>query len=160
MTIIKTGTWDDLGLDAAQLRIAVFVEEQGIPLAMEWDDADQTALHAVVYDQLGVPLATGRLLPSETVDSVSTSRIGRMAVNRVMRGSGLGREVLNVLMAAAKARGDQNIVLHAQCSAEHFYTKLGFTPRGEPFDEVGIPHMEMFCKLQEGLRKRYKSKAL
>lgn len=147
MTHVKTGTWDDLGKDAAALRVAVFVEEQGIPLDMEWDEADKTSLHAVAYNRLGVPLATGRLLPTESAAGTKSSKLGRMAVNRVMRGSKLGRDVLNALMAAAKTRGDDEIVLHAQRSAESFYIRLGFSPRGEVFDEVGIPHQEMVRKL-------------
>ena len=151
MTSVKTGTWDDLGKDAAALRVAVFVVEQGIPLALEWDEADKTSLHAVAYNRLGAPLATGRLLASESVKGeiveIKSSKLGRMAVNRVMRGSKLGRDVLHALMAAAKARGDNEIVLHAQRSAENFYTRLGFIPRGDAFDEVGIAHQEMVYKL-------------
>lgn len=147
MTTVKTGSWDELGQDAARLRVAVFVEEQGIPLEMEWDEADKTALHAVAYNRLGVPLATGRLLASEVVAGVISSKIGRMAVNRVMRGAKLGRDVLHALMAAAKARGDDEIALYAQRSAENFYSRLGFTPRGDAFDEVGIAHQEMVCRL-------------
>ena len=147
MTTVKSGGWDALGKDAAALRVAVFVKEQGIPMDMEWDEADKTSVHAVAYNRLGVPLATGRLLPSEVVNGVKSAKLGRMAVNRVMRGSKLGRDVLHALMAAAQARGDQEIVLHAQRSAENFYCRLGFKARGEPFDEVGIAHVEMVCKL-------------
>ena len=147
MTSVKIGTWDELGQDAAALRVAVFVEEQGIPMDMEWDEADKTSLHAVAYNRLGVPLATGRLLPTESVDGAKSSKLGRMAVKRVMRGSKLGRDVLHTLMAAAKDRGDDEIVLHAQRSAENFYARLGFTPRGDAFEEVGIAHQEMVRKL-------------
>ncbi len=147
MTTVKTGTWDELGQDAAKLRVAVFVEEQGIPLEMEWDEADKTAVHAVAYNRLGWPIATGRLLPSTLFNGVPSAKLGRMAVNRVLRGANLGRDVLQALIAAAQARGDQEIVLHAQRSAENFYLRLGFKPRGEAFDEVGIPHVEMVCKL-------------
>ena len=147
MTTVKTGSWDALGKDATALRVAVFVEEQGIPLDMEWDEADKTSLHAVAYNRLDVPLATGRLLPTETAAGVKSSKLGRMAVNRVMRGSKLGRDVLNALIAAAQARGDNEIVLHAQRSAEIFYARLGFSQRGEAFDEVGIAHQEMVRKL-------------
>ena len=151
MTHVKTGPWDELGKDAAALRVAVFVEEQGIPLEMEWDEADKTSLHAVAYNRLGVPLATGRLLPSDSLagqlGKIKSSKLGRMAVNRVMRGSKLGRDVLHALMAVAQARGDDEIVLHAQRSAENFYARLGFSPRGDAFDEVGIAHQEMVRKL-------------
>ena len=143
MTQLKTGSWNDLGTDAAKLRVAVFVEEQHVPMDMEWDEADKTALHAVAYNRLGTPLATGRLLPAATINGVNSCKLGRMAVHRVMRGSKIGKEVLSALIGAAQSRGDQEIVIHAQCSVESFYAKQGFTARGAPFDEVGIPHQEM-----------------
>jgi predicted GNAT family N-acyltransferase len=45
----------------------------------------------------------------------------------------------------AQTRGDKEVRLHAQCSAQAFYARAGFVPVGEPFDEVGIAHIEM-CK--------------
>jgi predicted GNAT family N-acyltransferase len=66
-----------------------------------------------------------------------------MAVSRVLRGSNLGRDVLRSLMQTAKERGDHEVVLHAQRTAEGFYTRLGFVQRGEPFEEAGIVHLEM-----------------
>ncbi|HWI82970.1 GNAT family N-acetyltransferase, partial [Ramlibacter sp.] len=69
--------------------------------------------------------------------------IGRMAVNRMLRGSGVGRQVLQALMAAAAARGDREVMLHAQRSAESFYLAMGYRPRGAAFEEAGIPHIEM-----------------
>jgi predicted GNAT family N-acyltransferase len=118
----------------------VFVQEQGIPLAMEWDEADSTALHAVVYNGLGQGIATGRLVQHAS----GVGKIGRMAVHRLLRGSHVGQEILQTLMEAAKSRGDTEVMLYAQRSAEGFYQRLGFTPRGKPFDEVGIAHIEMF----------------
>jgi YbgC/YbaW family acyl-CoA thioester hydrolase len=56
------GEWAALGADAARVRTEVFIQEQAIPMEMEWDEADATALHAVVRNRLGQPLATGRLL--------------------------------------------------------------------------------------------------
>ena len=66
-----------------------------------------------------------------------------MAVNQVLRGSGLGRRVLQALLDAARARGDAEAMLHAQCSAQAFYAGMGFEPRGDIFDEAGIAHIEM-----------------
>lgn len=143
MVKLKLGSWTELSNDAARIRTEVFVTEQGVPLDMEWDEADQTALHAVVYNHLDQALGTGRLLAYQP----GIGKIGRMAVNRVLRGSNLGREVLRALVTAARQRGDTEVLLHAQRSAEGFYRRLGFTPRGEPFDEVGIAHIEMFMKL-------------
>lgn len=143
MATVKTGSWLELGTDASKLRMEVFIGEQGIPVEMEWDEEDATAIHALAYNQIGMPVATGRLLQHDA----HTGRVGRMAVKRVLRGSSLGREILHALMGAAKARGDREIMLHAQRSAEGFYVKSGFSPRGEPFEEAGIPHIEMFKSL-------------
>jgi YbgC/YbaW family acyl-CoA thioester hydrolase len=139
MVQIKRGSWAEIGKDASKVRTEVFVEEQRIPMEMEWDEADQTAVHAVAYNRLGQPLATGRLL----AHAPGVAKVGRMAVNRVLRGASLGRDILESLAQAALERGDRQIVLHAQRSAEGFYQRLGFVMRGEPFDEVGIPHVEM-----------------
>jgi YbgC/YbaW family acyl-CoA thioester hydrolase len=136
---IKVGNWAELGPDAAKLRLEVFVEEQRIPVALEWDEADATALHAVAYNGLGQPVATGRLL----TQSSGVGKIGRMAVKQVLRGVHLGRDILKVLEGAARERGDTSVTLHAQRSAQGFYEQSGFMALGEPFDEVDIAHIEM-----------------
>jgi len=77
---IRVGDWAALGQDAAKVRTAVFVQEQGITPDDEWDEADGSALHAVAYNALGQGIATGRLL--SPVDGSGSARIGRMAVHR------------------------------------------------------------------------------
>jgi YbgC/YbaW family acyl-CoA thioester hydrolase len=139
MLQIKTGDWKALGADASKVRTAVFVTEQGIPMEMEWDEADDTAVHAVAYNGLEQGVATGRLV----TQAAGVGKIGRMAVHHALRGSGVGGEILSSLMGVARQRGDREVMLYAQRSAEGFYQRLGFVPRGEPFEEVGIPHIEM-----------------
>ena len=117
----------------------MFVHEQKVPAEMEWDEADHTALHCVAVNRMGVVLATGRLLEH----APGVARIGRMAVKKQMRGTDLGRRVLHALMDAARARGDRQVLLHAQCSAEGFYRRSGFAPHGAVFEEAGIAHIEM-----------------
>ena len=136
---VRCGDWARLGAPAHTIRQAVFVDEQKIPAEMEWDDADDTCLHAVAFNRFGTPLATGRLL--EHVPGVA--KIGRMAVVRAMRGGGIGREVLNALMRAGKAEGYGEVLLHAQLSAAGFYARAGFVQRGAVFEEAGIGHVEM-----------------
>jgi YbgC/YbaW family acyl-CoA thioester hydrolase len=143
MTRLALGDWQTLGQDASQVRTEVFVEEQGVPLQMEWDEQDATAVHAVVYNQLGMPLATGRLLVAGAEHGAQVGQIGRMAAKRVLRGTHLGSTVLGALVQQAQARGDRQVILHAQRSAAAFYAKAGFTEHGEPFEEVGIPHLPM-----------------
>ena len=136
---VATGAWEALGPQAGELRRAVFVQEQGIPLEMELDAADATAVHALATNRLGQTVGTGRLLQA----APGVGKIGRMAVHRALRGSSVGRQVLQALMEAARARGDREVVLHAQRSAVGFYDRLGFAARGEPFTEAGIEHLEM-----------------
>ena len=139
MVELRVGDWATLGAEAGAIRKTVFVDEQGIPAALEYDAADAGCVHAVARNRLGLALATGRLLPSQA----GTAKIGRMAVLASQRGSGVGRQVLDALMAAAKARGDASVLLHAQASAAPFYLRAGYQPEGAPFEEAGIPHLAM-----------------
>jgi YbgC/YbaW family acyl-CoA thioester hydrolase len=140
---LKTGTWDELKDGAAALRTEVFVEEQEIPQELEWDEHDAKAMHALVLNKLGQPVATGRLLQPQP----KLAQIGRMAVSKALRGGNLGRMVIEALVDAARQRGDHQVILHAQCSAEGFYRRLGFKAHGEVFQDAGIDHIEMTMKL-------------
>ena len=143
ITRLQCGDWAQLEPLASPLRQAVFVQEQGIDPALEWDPADAQCVHAVLCNHLGVAVATGRLLPSEN----GVAKIGRMAVLRRLRETGLGRQVLLALVAQARQRGDSQVLLHAQRSAQGFYHRLGFLPQGEPFEEAGISHIAMAMNL-------------
>lgn len=146
MLQVKTGTWAELGADARRIRTSVFVQEQRIPAELEWDEADEGAVHAVGYNRLGQAIATGRLLPAEG----GTAKVGRMAVHQVLRGCGWGEQVLRALAAQAAQRGDRTLELHAQRTARSFYERLGFQAQGEPFEEAGIPHVAMASALPLG----------
>ena len=140
---IKTGSWTELQALASPLRYEVFVNEQEIDPELEWDAADETAVHAVVINKLGQAVATGRLLQPQS----RVAQIGRMAVNKALRGGSLGRLVVNTLIEKARLRGDREVLLHAQCSAEGFYRRLGFTAHGDIFQDAGIDHIEMRMNL-------------
>jgi YbgC/YbaW family acyl-CoA thioester hydrolase len=143
MVELLIGPWTELQALASPLRTEVFVHEQKVPAEMEWDNEDAMALHAVVLNRMGMVLATGRLLQA----AGGVARIGRMAVKKQMRGSDLGRRVLEGLIEAAKDRGDHEVILHAQCSAQGFYQRLGFMPHGAVFEEAGMAHIEMQLSL-------------
>ena len=144
MAEVKTGDWNALGRDAGRLRTAVFVHEQRIAAEIEADALDATARHAVVYNRLGMPVATGRLMQA----APGVGRIGRMAVDRSVRGAQWGRHVLDALVQAARDRGDREVQLHAQHSAEGFYRRAGFAVVGEPWQEAGLAHIAMVRQLQ------------
>jgi YbgC/YbaW family acyl-CoA thioester hydrolase len=139
MIDVRLGDWAALGTHAEAIRTEVFIDEQRIPKEMEWDEADRRCVHAVAFNRLGMPLATGRLLQ----EAPRIARIGRMASQQSLRSSGVGRRVLDALIEAARARGDTEVVLHAQTSAMPFYARAGFASRGAVFEEAGIAHIEM-----------------
>lgn len=138
---LHLGPWALLRETAGQVRTQVFVHEQGIAAEMEWDDMDERCVHVVLLAPHHQPVATARLLPSEAGVSV----IGRVAVLKPWRGQHAGFAVMRALIRVAAQRGDHAVRLHAQQSAAGFYQRLGFHTEGEPFDEVGIPHVTMVC---------------
>jgi predicted GNAT family N-acyltransferase len=143
MTYIEMGGWPLMQNAAQAVRTAVFVHEQGIAPEDEWDADDATALHAVLFDMNGQPLGNARLLQP----SVKVAKVGRMAVLEKARGQGYGARLLHALIREAKRRGHKEVHLSAQRSAEQFYAAHGFSAVGEPFDEVGIAHIEMQLNL-------------
>lgn len=138
---IVTGDWTELGPDAARIRDAVFIREQGIPAELEWDDEDLGCVHVVAYRNAPArePVATARLLAG--------GWIGRVAVIKSARRGGLGRRLVEALVEAARVRGDTTARLYAQTYVTPLYELCGFKVVGEPFEEAGIPHVEMIRSL-------------
>lgn len=99
------------------------------------DEHDAQCVHAIAYAEDGRALGTGRLLPD--------AHIGRLAVLKEWRGKGVGAALLAALMAAARRRGDAEVVLSAQTHALEFYRRHGFDAEGEIYEEAGIPHQAM-----------------
>jgi predicted GNAT family N-acyltransferase len=141
--------WEDARIWAAPLRYAVFVQEQGVPEELEWDDQDARSVHAVILDA-ECCLGTGRMLPAGDDGCAS---IGRMAVRHDRRGEGVGRLLLRALLTEATHQNVHEIVLHAQMSAVGFYDRFGFARSGCPFQEAGITHVEMRLVLKSTLKE-------
>lgn len=132
---VEQGGWQDLGQLARPVREAVFVGEQGVPLAMECDRWDAVSQHAIARGPNGEAIGTGRLLPD--------GHIGRMAVLKAWRGRRVGTMLLLHLMETARRAGLPVVMLNAQRSAEDFYRRLGFAADGDTFMDAGIPHVRM-----------------
>ena len=58
---MQLGTWEALGALAGPIRLAVFVDEQKVPLDMEWDEWDARSLHALARLPDGAAVGTWRL---------------------------------------------------------------------------------------------------
>jgi YbgC/YbaW family acyl-CoA thioester hydrolase len=143
MIDVRRGDWATLGGHAEPIRRVVFTQEQGIDAALDSDGADEGAVHVVAFNRVGTALGTGRL----TRQPDGVGKIGRMAVVASLRGSSVGRQMLDALVTAARQRGDARVMLHAQASAVGFYRRLGWQPQGASFVEAGIEHQEMVLAL-------------
>jgi len=128
---------DDLRIPHA-LRIAVFIEEQGIPDPEEWDDKDEGAVHLVAWDD-DVPVGTIRLVRGVP----GTGHITRVCVLNSHRGTGLGAALIREGLKRFEAEGLQRAELSAQSYAQDFYARLGFEAYGPEYDDAGIPHISM-----------------
>lgn len=121
------------------IRQCVFIEEQGIPAELEWDQHDNGACFALALDAHGQAIGTARLL--------SAGKIGRMAVLPTWRYQGVGRALLTALLQAARDIRLKRVYLSAQTSATGFYEKCGFQTEGHAYQEAGIPHQDMWLAL-------------
>lgn len=135
---VVLGAWPELAVRATPIRFQVFVDEQGVPAEMELDACDATSCHALAL-VAGQAVGTGRLLPD--------GHIGRMAVLAAWRGRGVGAALLQALMDEGKRRGMRVLALSAQTHALGFYARFGFVPRGPAYEEAGLPHQAMECRL-------------
>jgi predicted GNAT family N-acyltransferase len=131
------------------VRKEVFVVEQGVPQAVEYDAYDAYgAVHLLAVREDGVPLGTGRLLHGaalarRTGGDPSAGSLGRLAVIRAARGLGVGAALVRAVEEAARARGLTALDLHAQTHALGFYERLGYEAYGPQYLEAGIPHRAM-----------------
>ena len=137
--IIKA--YNDLPEEARFIRQTVFMEEQGFK--NEFDDIDETAIHAVGFID-GVPAATGRVFPAEEDGAYY---LGRLAVRKEFRKGGTGSAIVAFLENEAAKHGASKIILHAQIQAQPFYEKNGYTAEGEPFLDETTPHITMVKKI-------------
>lgn len=145
VTVADWATW---GTKLAQVRETVFVGEQGVPAALEADGLDGDSarcIHAVALDADQNVIGTARLLLDKPLP-----RIGRMAVLKKHRRTGVGAALLELLCEEAARRGNARVTLHAQTHASGFYYHHGFLSYEAEFFEAGIPHQEMRRELRPG----------
>lgn len=120
-----------------EIRRRVFIQEQGVSPANEFDDTDREAVHFLAWLD-GSAVGTARLYGEGSV-----ARIGRVAVLAPARGRGLGIAIMAHALAEARRLGYGDVVIHAQTRVRPFYERLGFEAEGEDYEEEWIPHVSM-----------------
>ncbi|WP_353429961.1 GNAT family N-acetyltransferase [Paracoccus denitrificans] len=121
------------------IRHEVFVIEQAVPEAEEWDGSDGDAIHLLARDATGMAVGTARILIEG-----ATGKIGRVAVLKSARGTGARAALIRAALDELRALpGVTRAKLGAQTHAIGFYEKLGFAAYGPEYDDAGIPHRDM-----------------
>ena len=133
--ITKVTNWNEDKSALGSIRKKVFIEEQKVPEELEWDEYDEQCMHVLVTDDQNKPIATGRIKPD--------GHIGRMAVLKEYRNTGIGSAILKELIKSAQDKHLTKVYLHAQTTAISFYEKQGFKTCSEEFMDANIPHKTM-----------------
>jgi ElaA protein len=158
--------WRDFGdfpaealYELLRFRQAIFVVEQSSPYP-DLDDLDQCAHHLLLRIGGGGLAGYARVIPDPShanplpqwgrgqgeEEGERRVAIGRVAVAAEWRRLGLAR----LLMAEALARCGRDypgcpIALSAQIYLVPFYEGLGFRAAAPPYDDYGVPHVDMVC---------------
>ncbi|MBP9085910.1 MAG: GNAT family N-acetyltransferase [Kofleriaceae bacterium] len=123
-----------------QLRQAVFVVEQKCAY-LDADGCDAMARHLCGHDGVGL-VAYARLVPAGIKHAEPS--IGRVLIVERARGTGVGKALMrNAVARMGSLFAGAPIVLGAQAHLQRFYAEFGFEVFGEPYDEDGIPHINM-----------------
>lgn len=146
--ITLTWTWQrfaDLGVDGVYdmlaLRAKVFILEQVAYL--DPDGVDRHCWHLSGRDAAGELRAYLRLVDPGV--KYAEPSIGRVVLDRPLRGSGLADQLVAAGVAQTDAvwPGAGNRI-SAQSHLQRFYGRHGFVPVGEPYIEDTILHIEMW----------------
>ena len=135
--IERIATTSSIFEEIREIRRRVFIQEQGVSPANEFDDTDREAVHFLAWlDDAAV--GTARLYGEGAV-----ARIGRVAVLASVRGRGVGIAIMEHALVEARRLGYGEVVVHAQTRVRSFYERLGFQAEGDAYEEEGIPHVSM-----------------
>ena len=126
---------------AMELRREVFVVEQQVAEAEEFDGREEECVHVVAADG-GRVVGCCRLLPDG--DRV---KLGRMVVAADRRREGIAAAMLAEADRQAAALGAALITLSAQTYVVSLYEQAGYEVTSGTFDEVGIEHVRMEKRL-------------
>lgn len=139
--LIREADWLDAQDQAAlkMIRRQVFIEEQGVPESLEWDEFDASSSHFLAQ-HAEEPIGCARLLPS--------GYVGRMAVLPDWRLRGVARALLQACETRAQNTGIEALRLSAQTHAIPFYEKAGYRIISAPYLDAGILHQDMIKPLR------------
>lgn len=131
--------WHDGEPLLKSIREAVFIREQGISEALEWDGFDESCRHALALSLQGDAIGCGRMLPD--------GHIGHIAVLPQWRKQKVGTAIMEALLDYARAHDYHQVSVDAPLHSVSFYQSFGFVDQGEAFMDAGLPRIKMLLKL-------------
>ena len=137
-TRIANTNWKEERVALRDIRELVFIGEQKVSRELEWDGLDDEAQHFIAY-QDNIAVGCARLL--------NGNKIGRMAVIKSHRGQGIGQKILDHIKRFASQKRATLLTLSAQCHAYSFYRQSGFGACSPPYEDAGIAHIDMECRV-------------
>lgn len=149
---IRSVSWREHAAEISALRRRVFIDEQGVSEAEEWDGHDENAQHLLVMSSLNESLGTARIVirQADSGARYCEYHIGRVAILPEHRGQGLGTRLMHAALAQCRRHAEHPnpaVHLNAQLERLAFYSRLGFVARGEVFMDAGIAHRAMTLPL-------------
>ena len=138
MTIQQIAANDPAARQVWQLREEVLRKPLGLSLKNEDLSGEKEAITLAATEG---PEMVGCVLLHLLADG--KARLRQMAVATHWQGKGIGKALLESAEAVAIEKEALFMELHARESAVGFYEAAGYHTTGEPFEEVGIPHIKM-----------------
>ncbi len=126
-----------------ELRNKVLLRPIGIP-DFGWEMNDKKSWHFVAMDKLEL---IGCVLLVPLNKEKSKGQLIQMAVESTWQGKGVGKLLVQSLIAFASALGIKEIEIHSRAEVTTFYEQLGFQVYGDEFEEVGIKHRLLHLKI-------------
>ena len=134
---------DPLYQQERDLRNRILLRPIGIP-DFGWEKNDVNSWHFVALEGGNV---IGCVVLVRLDDRGSKTQLIQMAVEKRFQGQGIGRSLVEHLIAFAQENKVSEIQIHARDDVTSFYERLGFEVVGDPFEEVGIKHRHMLMRL-------------
>ena len=133
---------------AFNMRVKVFVDEQGCPISEEfdkwdnWDTINVESFHFNIYFK-NVCAGTARVIIDNNLSLNLTAKIQRVCILNNYRNIHLGVTLIKKLHEFIKKKGIRYSEISAQISAIGFYRKLGYIEEGSIYMDAGIEHKKM-----------------
>ena len=146
---VKITPWKTHKNQLKRIRETVFIQEQSVPVELEWDGLDEEAIHVLAEVHSDEEKAHKKLAigTARIIINNKQAHIGRMAVLAEWRDKGVGSKILQCCIDECSKPTDKykidRIILNAQVYVTAFYKNAGFEITSEEFSDAGIAHQQM-----------------